>query len=103
MLHNLKYPLKSVRGKIILSLLIFILIPITIIIYNVYASSQDVVRREVYQREQESVKLAADHIDAAAARMLNASHVQRHKTTQIKLPKKSMYIDLIKRTYVMSI
>ncbi|ALS24958.1 sensor histidine kinase [Paenibacillus naphthalenovorans] len=75
MLRRIKSPLTSIRGKIILSFILLILIPITIIIYNVYVSSQEVVRREVNQSRQEAVRHTASSIDGTAERMLNASHL----------------------------
>ncbi|WP_372814588.1 histidine kinase [Paenibacillus sp.] len=75
MLRWIKSPLSSIRGKIILSFILLIFIPITIIIYNVYVSSQEVVRREVNQSRQEAVRHTASSIDGTAERMLNASHL----------------------------
>ncbi|WP_162463085.1 cache domain-containing sensor histidine kinase [Paenibacillus psychroresistens] len=70
--HNL---FKTLRGKIILSLLVLIILPVIFIVYNFYISTKDIVQLQLYQVNQAAVDRKAASMDELATRIVNASNL----------------------------
>jgi two-component system sensor histidine kinase YesM len=66
---------RSIRGKILVSFFIFIIIPITTILYSFFQSSGAVVKDEVQRGNQEALHQVAIHMNDLAERMLKASNL----------------------------
>jgi two-component system sensor histidine kinase YesM len=67
--------LRSIRGKILLSFFICIIIPITTIIYSFYKSSGDVVRDEVQRGNKDALHQVAINMNDLVERVLKASNL----------------------------
>jgi two-component system, sensor histidine kinase YesM len=74
-MNNISYLFRSIRGKILLSFFIFIIIPITTILYNFYMSSGDVVSNELQRTTQDALHQAAQSMDDVTERVLKASNL----------------------------
>lgn len=66
---------RSIRGKILVSFFICIMIPITTILYSFYQSSGAVVKDEVQRSNQEALHQVAINMNDLAERMLKASNL----------------------------
>lgn len=66
---------RSIRGKILVSFFICIMIPITTILYSFYQSSGAVVKEEIQRSNQEALHQIAIHMNDLAERMLKASNL----------------------------
>jgi len=65
-------PLHSFRGKLILSLLIFVIIPIVLIFWNYSYTSKKVIAQEVNNANQELADRTAKSVNDFASRMIKA-------------------------------
>ncbi|MFE5318838.1 sensor histidine kinase [Paenibacillus sp. NPDC056579] len=68
-------PFTSIRGKILLSFFLCIIVPVAFIIYNSYTSSQAVLREQIDRSQQESMRNLAANMDDLSERMMNASNL----------------------------
>jgi two-component system sensor histidine kinase YesM len=66
---------RSIRGKILVSFFICIMIPITTILYSFYQSSGIVVKEEIQRSNQEALHQIAINMNDLAERMLKASNL----------------------------
>ncbi|MBD2845040.1 sensor histidine kinase [Paenibacillus sp. IB182496] len=65
-------PLRSIRGKLVLSLLVLVIVPTLLIFWNYAHTSRKVVAEEVNSANQELADRAAEAIDDVATRMIRA-------------------------------
>ncbi|MGQ7888833.1 cache domain-containing sensor histidine kinase [Paenibacillus sp. WC2504] len=66
---------RSIRGKILVSFFIFIIIPATTILYSFYQSSGSVVKKGIQRSNQEALHQVAINMNDLAERMLKASNL----------------------------
>ncbi|MDR6548830.1 sensor histidine kinase [Paenibacillus qinlingensis] len=69
----LRSPLKTLRGKILISLFFLIIIPVVIILYRFYKSSENIVQIQLNQSNQAAVSQKATAMNDMAVRMITAS------------------------------
>ncbi|SDD65803.1 Histidine kinase-, DNA gyrase B-, and HSP90-like ATPase [Paenibacillus sp. UNCCL117] len=72
MLRRLSNPLHSIRGKLVISLLLFVIIPTLLIFWNFAYTSKEVIVREVNQANQELADRSAKSVNDVAMRMSKA-------------------------------
>lgn len=75
MRHGLHALFASIRGKILLSFFVCIIVPVAFIIYNSYSSSQAVLKEQWDRNQQESMRSVAMNMDGLSERMMNASNL----------------------------
>lgn len=66
-------PMKTLRGKILISLFVLIILPVVIILYRFYKSSENIVQIQLNQSNQAAVNQKANAMNDMAVRMITAS------------------------------
>jgi two-component system sensor histidine kinase YesM len=69
----LRSPIKTLRGKILISLFFLIILPVVIILYRFYKSSEDIVQIQLNQSNQATVSQKATAMNNMAVRMITTS------------------------------
>src|SRR5689334_18370860 len=69
----LRSPMKTLRGKILISLFLLIILPVVIILYRFYISSENIVQIQLNQSNQTAVSQKANAMNDMAVRMITAS------------------------------
>ncbi|KRF03768.1 hypothetical protein ASG89_03145 [Paenibacillus sp. Soil766] len=70
---KLRSPIKTLRGKILISLFFLIILPVVTILYRFYKSSEDIVQFQLNQSNQAAVSQKATAMNEMAVRMITAS------------------------------
>ncbi|WP_167357159.1 cache domain-containing sensor histidine kinase [Paenibacillus pectinilyticus] len=65
--------MKTLRGKILISLFLLIILPVVIILYRFYTSSENIVQIQLNQSNQAAVSQKANAMNDMAVRMITAS------------------------------
>lgn len=66
---------RSLRGKIILSLFLLIIVPVLFIVFRFYSSSQQILETQLYHTNQTSVERKAAAMNELTIRMVKASNL----------------------------
>ncbi|MGG1554897.1 sensor histidine kinase [Paenibacillus ferrarius] len=69
----LRSPLKTLRGKILVSLFLLIILPVVIILYRFYRNSEHIVQVQLNQSNQAAATQKASAMNDMAVRMISAS------------------------------
>ncbi|WNR43262.1 sensor histidine kinase [Paenibacillus roseipurpureus] len=72
-MKKLRSPIKTLRGKILISLFLLIILPVVIILYRFYKSSENIVQMQLNQSNQTAVTQKANAMNDMAVRMITAS------------------------------
>ncbi|THF77093.1 cache domain-containing sensor histidine kinase [Cohnella fermenti] len=64
----------SLRGKIIVSLILFIIVPVVVIVYRFYSSTQSILENQLYQSNQTAVERKAASMNDLLASVLRGSN-----------------------------
>ncbi|MVQ37826.1 HAMP domain-containing protein [Paenibacillus sp. MAH-34] len=72
-MNLLRSPFKTLRGKILISLFVLIILPVVIILYRFYNSSELIVQMQLNQSNQAAVAQKADRMNDLAVRIIKAS------------------------------
>lgn len=65
----------TLRGKIIISLIVLIILPVIFIVYRFYISSKDIVQLQLYQSNQIAVERKAAAMNELTSRIVKASNL----------------------------
>lgn len=77
----------SLRGKIVLSLFLLIIVPVLFIVYRFYSSSQHILETQLYHSNQTSVERKAAAMNELSIRMLKASNLLMNDAETLKFLK----------------
>ncbi|WP_167746994.1 sensor histidine kinase [Cohnella luojiensis] len=69
----LRNPFRTLRGKILISLFVLIIIPVVVILYRFYDSSEKIVQMQLYQSNQAAVAQKAQTMNDLTVRIITAS------------------------------
>ncbi|ANE48258.1 hypothetical protein SY83_20395 [Paenibacillus swuensis] len=75
MLHPLKYPLNSIRNKLLFAFIALVIAPIFILFYSYYSSSQQLFVQTVNQSNDQVITRIGDSMNETAERMFKASNL----------------------------